>query len=114
MDCGKFSTEDGSRMCADLERLLLNPFYAGFMESAFAVSQNYDAGLVSDLRSFQEVCRHVCDAISGCKTDTWISFAHNDLASKPIYMAFDALLNGLYHRKKEVVGTRPKFGTCGN
>ena len=83
------------------------------MESAFAVSKDYDTGLVSDLRSFQEICRHTCEAIAGCKTDTWIRFVPDDFASKPICMAFDALLNGLYHKKREVVGTPPEFGTCG-
>ena len=112
-ECGKFSREDSGRICAELERLFLNPVYAGFLESAFAVSTAYDSGLVSDLQSFQEVCRHRCEAISGCKTDTWIRFVPDDFASKPICMAFDALLNGLYHKKREVVGTPPEFGTCG-
>ena len=83
------------------------------MESAFAVSKDYDAGLVSDLQSFQEVCRHTCEAISGRKSDTWIRFVPDGFASKPICMAFDALLNGLYAKKAEVVGTRPEFGSCG-
>ncbi|MBI5252692.1 MAG: adenosylcobinamide amidohydrolase, partial [Desulfomonile tiedjei] len=112
-ECGKFSREHGSRIYADLETLLLNPVYAGFLESAFAVSTAYDSGLVSDLQSFQEVCRHRCEAIAGGKTGTWIRFVPDDFASKPICMAFDALLNGLYHKKREVVETPPEFGTCG-
>jgi hypothetical protein len=111
-ECGKFSLEDGSRMLAGLETLLMNPLYAGFMESALAVSNDYGAGLVSDLRSFQELCRHTSEAISGCKSDTWIRFAPDDFASKPICMAFDALLNGLYLKKAEVVGTLPELGEC--
>ena len=112
-ECGKFSLEDGSRMTAGLETLLLNPLYAGFMESAFAVSKDYDAGLISDLLSFQEICRHTSEAISGRKSDTWIRFVPDGLVSKPICIAFDALLNGLYAKKAEVMGTRPEFGSCG-
>ncbi len=111
--CGKFPREDGGRIRAGLERLLLDPLYAGFLESAFAVSTAYDSGLVSDLKSFQEVCRHRCETLSGSKTDTWIRFVPDDFASKPICMAFDALLNGLCHKKGEVVGTPPGLGTSG-
>ena len=112
-ECGKFPREDCGRTCAELETLLLNPLYAGFMESAFAVSQNYDAGFVSDLGSFQEVCRHVSDAISGCKTDTWIGFVPDGFTSKPICMALDALLNGLKNRKREATEASGEFSTCG-
>jgi iron complex transport system substrate-binding protein len=113
-DCGKFSREDGSRMCADLETLLVNPVYAGFLESAFAVSKDYDSGLVRDLRSFQDVCKHTCEAVSGFKTHTWVRFVPDGFASKPICMAFDALLNGLYRKGGGGVRSRPEFGTCGN
>lgn len=112
-ECGKFSREDGSGIYADLETLLLKPLYAGFLESAFAISTAYDSGLVTDLELFQEFCRHRCEGIAGCKTDTWIRFVPEGFASKPICMAFDALLNGLYHKKREVVETQPEFGTCG-
>jgi iron complex transport system substrate-binding protein len=112
-ECGKLSLEDGQLMRAGLETLLLNPLYAGFMESAFAVSKDYDAGLVSDLGSFQEVCRQTSEAISGCKSDTWIRFVPNDFASEPICMAFDALLNGLYLKKAKALGARPELGACG-
>lgn len=111
--CGKFSSEESPRICADLERLLLNPVHAGFLESAFAVSAAYDSGLVTDLQSFQDICTHNCEVISGCKIDKWIRFVPEDFASKPICMAFDALLNGLYHKKREAAGTAPGFGTCG-
>lgn len=112
-ECDKFSREDRSRIYVELERLFLDPVYAGFLESAFAVSTAYDSGLVSDLTSFQEVCNHRCEAVSGCKTDTWIRFVPDDFASKPICMALDALLNGLYHKKREVVETPPEGGSCG-
>jgi iron complex transport system substrate-binding protein len=112
-ECGSFTSEEGSRIYADLEKLLLNPLYTGFLESTFALSTAYDSGQVRDLGSFQEICKHECEEIAGCKTDTWIRFVPDDFASKPICMAFDALLNGLYHKRGEVVRSRPGFGTCG-
>ncbi|MGO9572491.1 MAG: adenosylcobinamide amidohydrolase, partial [Desulfomonilaceae bacterium] len=112
-ECGKFSGAESYRIYADLERLLLNPVHAGFLESAFAVSAAYDSGLVTNLQSCQELCTHNGEAIAGCKIDTWTRFAPEDFASKPICMALDALLNGLYHKKREAAGTAPAFGTCG-
>jgi len=111
-ECGKFSGEETPQICAGLERLLLNPVHAGFLESAFAVSAAYDSGLVTDLQSFQNACTHNCEEITGCKIDTWIKFVPEDFASKPICMAFDALLNGLYHKKRQAARTAPGFGTC--
>ncbi len=111
--CNKFNSEEASHMCADLERLLLDPVHAGLVEQAFALSDACQSGLVRDLQSFQDSCRDRCEAICGTKVDTWIRFVPEDLASKPVCMAFDALLNGLYH-KREKVGKMPeRFGTCG-
>ena len=100
--CGKFSPEESPGMYADLERLLLSPVHAGFLESAFALSTAYDAGLVCDLHSFQEICKHECAEICGRRADTWTQFVPEGFASKPICMAFDALLNGLHLQKREV------------
>jgi iron complex transport system substrate-binding protein len=111
--CGKFTREEGSRVCADLERLLLDPANAGLVEWAFALSDAHQSGLVRDLQSFQDSCRDRCEAISGSKVDTWIRFVPEDFASKPICMAFDALLNGLYHKRRKVVEIPERFGTCG-
>ncbi len=109
----KFPREDGDRIWVGLEKLLLDPVYAGFLESAFALGTAYDSGLICDLRSFQDSCRDRCEAISGSKVDTWIRFVPEDFASKPICMAFDALLNGLYHKRGKVVEIPARFGTCG-
>jgi ABC-type Fe3+-hydroxamate transport system substrate-binding protein/adenosylcobinamide amidohydrolase len=99
-ECDKFSREESSRIYPALEKLLLNPVHAGFLESAFALSTAYDAGLLQDLQSFQEMCKHTCEEIAGGKTDMWIQFVPEDFASKPIRMALDALLNGLHQQKR--------------
>jgi hypothetical protein len=112
-ECGKFSREDGSRIYAELGKLLLNPHYAGFLESAFALSTACDSGLVCDLQFFQDICRHKSEEVSGCQPDTWIEFVPEDFASKPIRMAIDAFLNGLYHRKTASSDVSPVAGVCG-
>lgn len=111
--CGKFTRDEESRMCADLERLLLDPVHAGLVEWAFALSDAHESRLVTNLQAFQDSCRDRCEAISGSKADNWIRFVPEDFASKPICMAFDALLNGLYQRRSKMGETPERFGTCG-
>lgn len=98
-ECGKFSREDVSRIYAGLEKLLLDPSHAGFLESAFALSSAYDSGLVCDIKSFQNICRLKCEEIAGCPVDNLNEFVPQDMLSKPISMAIDSFLNGLNKRK---------------
>jgi len=110
--CGKFSPEESPGIYVGLERLLLSPVHAGFLESAFALGAAYDAGLVCDLQSFQEVCKHECAEICGRKVDTWIQFVPENFASKPICMAVDALLNGLHLQRRDVGMPSATSGAC--
>jgi hypothetical protein len=103
----------GAHMCPDLERLLLDPINAGFVEWAFALGDAHQSGLVSDLQSFQDSCRGRCEPISGRKVDIWIRFVPEDFASMPICMVFDAFLNSLYHKREKVVETPKRVGCCG-
>lgn len=111
--CGKFSPEESAGIYAGLEKLLLSPVHAGFLESAFALSTAYDAGLVCDLQSFQEICSHKCGEICGRRAETWIQFVPEGFASKPIRMAFDALLNGLHLQRRDVGTPSAALGACG-
>lgn len=113
MKSNKFAGEDCSRIYADLEMLLLEPQYAGFMETAFAAGDAFNSGVVRDLQLFQDSCKSVSKQISGAKVDTWIEFVPEDTAVKPIRLALDALLNGLYHKKRGSVEQPPAVGASG-
>lgn len=101
-ECGKFSREEGARIHRNLQRLLLDPVYAGFLESAFAIGAAHDAGLVCDLQSFRNMCRNQSDKVGGGKTDTWIPFTPESFASEPVRMALDALIDGLYRKERRI------------
>lgn len=109
----RFTPEESSRIYANLKQLLLNPAHAGFLESAFALGTAYDAGLVSNLQSFQDQCKRKCEEISGCTTNMLTQFLPDDCASRPICMALNALLNGIYHRSRRGSGTSPAPGKRG-
>ncbi len=111
--CGGFSREDASHLYAGLEKLLLNPSHAGFLESSFALGTACDSGLVCDIKAFQDICRHKCEEVAGCHVDALIEFVPQDTASKPIRMAIDAFLNGLNKRKTASSETSPVEGVRG-
>ncbi len=48
-----------------VEQLLLNPEYAGFLESALGISDAYEKGQVRDLSSFDLWCARMAQKISG-------------------------------------------------
>ncbi len=100
--CAQFSREERARIHRNLQRLLLDPVHAGFLESAFALGAAHDAGLVCDLQSFGEMCRHECEKIAGYKTDSWTPFTPESFASEPVRTALDALLNGLYLQERKI------------
>ncbi len=83
-----------------LEELLLQPRYTGFIESSFAVSDDYERGLIDDLTSFELLCNDIAEEIAGEKIENMTDFiADKDMPRVP-RMAFNALLNGLYYRIK--------------
>lgn len=108
--CKRFNHQESFRIYLNLRQLLLNPVHAGFLESAFALGTAYDAGLVSNLQSFKQTCKRTCEKISGCTTDKLTQFVPEDCASKPVRMALDAFLNGIYLQRKGLSRTSPSDG----
>lgn len=99
--CSHLSPTDKQRMAAQLEDLLLQPAYAGFIESAFSLSDAYKKGLVCDLGPFERVCGKVSDGLSGRKGGSIKRYLPNDSAPQVVRMAFDALISGLHNRASE-------------
>ncbi len=66
-ECGCFADKDKAHI-AEFEEILLQPRYAAFMESAFALSDAYERGLVTDLNSFNILCRNISEEIAGHNT----------------------------------------------
>jgi ABC-type Fe3+-hydroxamate transport system substrate-binding protein/adenosylcobinamide amidohydrolase len=86
---------------AAVERVLLEPRHASFMEAAFAISDHYEQGLVNDLSSFRSWARTAAQQIAGTpigKLDTLI-----DPAGLPVVLfeALNATANGVRCRKEK-------------
>ena len=50
-----------------VEQILLDPVYAGFLESVFVLSDDYEKGLIKDLTSYNQWCRDIAWQIAGEK-----------------------------------------------
>ncbi len=60
-DCGV----TGNQLTRELESLLLDPEYIGFVQAALAISDQYERGLVADLTGFQAWCDLMATRIAG-------------------------------------------------
>ena len=64
-NCMNQKPEIKNRLAGLVEHLLLEPRYASFIESALALSDEYEKGLIKDLSLFQEWCRFIARDITG-------------------------------------------------
>ncbi len=99
--CMQLPPGKAERMSKKLEGLLLQPKYAGFIESAFALSPAYEKGLVCNAASFEAYCKLMAGQIAGTKVDSMKQFIKPEAAPKVVRMAFDALINGLLNRESK-------------
>jgi len=84
----------------EVEHLLLNPRYAGFIEMALSLSDDYEKGLVKDISAFEKFADSIALEICHCniiETKQIIKQQSNELPYV-IKTALNAVLNGIYHR----------------
>lgn len=76
-----------------VEQLLLEPVYSSFIAAAFAISDQYERGLIHDLGSFDSWCQTIAQRIAGRQVEVHQVEAPN----QPLVMrkAFGALVSGL-------------------
>jgi hypothetical protein len=82
------------------EEILLQPRYAAFIESSFAISDNYEKGLVNDLGPFELWCSYIAEEIAGEKIENTTDFIADKDMPRVLRMALNSMLNGLYVRIK--------------
>lgn len=90
----------GSQLTAEVERLLMEPAIAGFIEAALAISDAHERRLVCDLGSFAAWCDQTAEDIAGLPIPSKQVFGYSQTLPRVLKMAFDALLNGATARLK--------------
>jgi len=93
-DCGR----DRNDFSGAVEELLLQPQYAGFMEAALALSDDYEKGLVKDLTTFNMWCSAIAGQIAGRQIPEMKEIAKTKNVPPVIGAAINALLNGVYYQ----------------
>lgn len=89
---------------AAMETLLLDPGYASFIEAAFAVSDHYEQGLVSDLSAFRQWARTTAQQVAGAPIETFDELIAADGLTPVLHEALNALANGVKHRQERLQG----------
>jgi len=93
-DCGK----NKNKFAGEIENLLLNPRYAGFVEIALALSDDYEKGLIKDISTFEKFSNSISMEICVGNMEEPIMFLKKAHLPLVIEMALNALFNGVYHR----------------
>ena len=86
-----------------VETLLLEKEYAAFIETAFAVSDEYEKGLIKDLTLFNTWCQTIASRISGSPIDTLQDY----LAGQDIPIVLKTALNTMIAGALGSLGNAP-------
>jgi len=84
-----------------LEEILLQPRYAAFVESSFAVSDDYEKGLIVNLSSHERWCAAVAEQIAGRKIENPRDLVAVKSIPPVLKMSLNALLNGISLKTSE-------------
>jgi hypothetical protein len=84
-----------------LEKLLMTPYYAAFIESALAISDDYQKGLIKDLTFFDAMCCSVTARLAGRSDVPPMDISSIDTLPVVQAKAFGALITGITAKDSE-------------
>lgn len=90
--------ESRSDFVGAVEEILLDPRYAGFVKSSFALSDEYEKGLFTDLTAYELWCEKIAKEIAGREIASRIDLIAMDDLPVVLRMALNSILNGVYYR----------------
>ncbi len=90
-DCMHINGIQQNDFAQTVEHLLLEKKYAAFLESALALSDAYEKGLIRDLSLFQEWCRIIASRIAGKEVE-----GIQDLLDQKMPLVLKTALNAIF------------------
>ena len=93
-ECGR----PKSRISSLLEKVLLDPRYSALVETALALSDDYEKGLLKDLSLYKQWCQATAEEIAGRQITRMRTYPETDSLPVVLKLALDALLNGIYNQ----------------
>ncbi len=99
IDCAAIDSHTSKReLLEQVEEILLDPHYASFLESAMALGDAYERGLVRDLVEYRDWCRNVASEICGKRVDMLGKLVPSDQIPLVLRVSLNAILHGAYLR----------------
>jgi len=86
---------DKKVLASNLEDLLMIPYYASFLESALAISDDYEKGLIKELTFFDTMCHSVTARLAGRRNVPAVAIGSSDTLTVVMAKAFGALVAGI-------------------
>lgn len=86
---------DRAMLVSRLEDLLATPYYAGFVESALAISDEYQKGLIREQGVFDSMCCSIAAGLSGRTAVRMTEIPTTEALPVVISKAFGALIGGI-------------------
>jgi iron complex transport system substrate-binding protein len=84
-----------AKFAAAVERRLLDPDWAAFMEAALAVSDDYERGLIADLTPFQSWAGQMAEQVAGGPIEAYDEIISPADLPPVLHIALNALANGI-------------------
>jgi adenosylcobinamide amidohydrolase len=90
--------DDRRKLVGETEEILLQPQYASFIQASFAMSDDYERGLIINLSGYNLWCRQVAEEIAGKKVEIMKNFIEIGHIPLVLRMALNTIFNGIYHK----------------
>ncbi len=87
-----------SELNAEIEKILLNPYYSGFLESAFAISDAHEKGVIGNIDFFKEQSDRIAKEISGNPELVIHNLVTQDDMPVILKTALNSIINGAVGR----------------
>jgi len=96
-------TQKKSDFAGAVEKLLIDDRYASFIESALALSDDYEKGLLKDLTCYNKWCKEIAGNIAGKQIHKLDDLVQADDMPVVLKSALNAILNGVSQGSKQVL-----------
>jgi ABC-type Fe3+-hydroxamate transport system substrate-binding protein/adenosylcobinamide amidohydrolase len=96
-ECGM----DAGKLGVEVEQLLLEPRYSGFVAAAMDISDATEAGLVQNRDEFEKWAVAVAGEISGVQVESLTDLVNRDDIPVVLKTALNAVATGIYHRQMQ-------------
>lgn len=96
-------TQKKSDFAGAVEKLLIDDRYANFIESALALSDDYEKGLLKNLTFYNKWCKEIAGNIAGKQIHRLDDLVQTDDMPVVLKSALNAILNGVSQGSKQIL-----------